>query len=77
MADYLYFWSGDSRYYYNHGENPWQGETDLAGFAGGNQLYGDGRVEWRSASKFDRARIESADPTTGFVRGYSVTRTIY
>lgn len=77
MSDYLYFFHADSSYYYNHGRRAWRTEADLSGLAGCNQLFGDGRVEWKSWRKFNRRGIESADPRCGFVRGYNTTRSIY
>ena len=77
MSDYLYFFHTDRSYYYNHGKRPWQPEPDLAGLGGCNQLYGDGRVQWKSARLFNRAAIESESADLGFVRGYSSTRTLY
>jgi hypothetical protein len=77
MNDMLYHWSGNSLFYYNHGARPYKGDPDLSGLAGCNQLFGDGRVVWKRSQLFDRAGLESAAPTAGFVRGYSTTRSMY
>jgi prepilin-type N-terminal cleavage/methylation domain-containing protein len=77
MSDYLYYFHVDSSYYYNHGRNPWKAQVDLSKFRGCNQLYGDGRVEWKNRHKFNRTAIEALDPTVPYVRGYSSTRSLY
>jgi len=45
--------------------------------AGLNELYGDGRVVWKSARQMNKAAIAAADPNIGFVRGYSFDIIIY
>jgi prepilin-type N-terminal cleavage/methylation domain-containing protein len=77
MSDYLYFFHVDSAYYYNHGRNPWKAMANLAQFRGCNQLFGDGRVEWKNRRKFDIAGIEAGIPTVAHVRGYNTTRSLY
>lgn len=77
MSDYLYYFHVDSAYYYNHGRNPWKPNLKLSQFRGCNQLYGDGRVEWKNRRKFDIAGIEGLSPAIGYVRGYSTTRSLY
>jgi type II secretory pathway pseudopilin PulG len=77
MTDYLYRWWVTASYFYNHGRRPWQSEPDLSGLAGCNQLYGDGRVEWKGARKFNRVAMEAGDPAQGFIRGYESTRSFY
>lgn len=77
MSDYLYYFHLDSLYYYNHGRRPWQGEPNLSGLAGCNQLWGDGRVQWKKAAQFQIDRLEKADPSLGSILGYSTTRTMY
>lgn len=77
MNDLLYFWSGDSQYYYNHGVRPWVGQPNLSGFKGCNQLFGDGRVVWKPVRLFNLSALEAADPASGFIRGYSTARSMY
>ena len=67
MSDYLYQFHVNSKYYYNHGRHPWKAEDDLSAFSGSNQLFGDGRVVWKSVRTFDRVAIERLDPTAGYV----------
>jgi prepilin-type N-terminal cleavage/methylation domain-containing protein len=77
MSDYLYNFHVDGRYYYNHGQNPWKGDLNLRAFAGCNQLYGDGRVEWKAQRRFNLADIAARTPDVPHVRGYSATRSLY
>lgn len=45
--------------------------------AGCNQLYGDGRVEWKKRRSFDIAAIEGREPGVPHIRGYRTTRSLY
>lgn len=76
MADYLYFFHADRSFYYNHGRAPWKPNADLAGYAGGHQLHGDGRVVWKNRRKFDLVAIEK-HLNVPCVLGYANTRTYY
>jgi prepilin-type N-terminal cleavage/methylation domain-containing protein len=67
---------------YNHGYHGARGGTPAEyvgpnNLAGINQLYGDGRVVWKSARQMNKAAITAADPSVGFVRGYSSDILIY
>ncbi len=63
---------GNPRWGYNHGRNP--GTTHdsaaLPAITGLNQLYGDGRVEWKNARKFDLSALTYGNDGVGQVRGY-------
>jgi prepilin-type N-terminal cleavage/methylation domain-containing protein len=77
MADQLYLWNGDNGYYYNHGKKPWSGEKPHPNFAGMNQLFGDGRVEWKNGRKFDLTKLTPSNLDIGWVKGYSIDTTFY
>jgi prepilin-type N-terminal cleavage/methylation domain-containing protein len=67
---------------YNHGYQRASGGTTLEfgspnNLAGINQLYGDGRVIWKSDKRMNKAAIANADPSVGFVRGYNSDILIY
>jgi len=76
-TDSLYLWNGDARYHYNHGKNPWTGDPSPPRFTGLNQLYGDGRVEWKNRSKFDLSNLHPNNSKIGWVKGYSIDTSFY
>jgi prepilin-type N-terminal cleavage/methylation domain-containing protein len=77
MTDQLYLWNGDGAYYYNHGKRPWIGEKPYPTVAGLNQLWGDGRVEWKNGRKFDAAKLTPSNWDIGWVKGFSTDTTFY
>ena len=78
MSDLLSQWHVDSSWSYNHGKRPGI-NTDRAppGFAGLNQLYGDGRVVWKSVQKFDLSNLNAGNNSIGVVHAYSTDATYY
>ena len=77
MSDQLFLWNGDSAYYYNHGRRPWIGEKPYPTVAGLNQLWGDGRVEWKNGKKFDSTKLTPSNLDIGWVKGHSTDTTFY
>ena len=78
MSDLLYQFHLDKSWSYNHGRRP--GISTDPGppvFTGLNQLYGDGRVTWKSVKKFDVPNLKSGNNTIGLVRDYSISTTFY
>ncbi len=76
-TDILFLWNGNSQYYYNHGKNPFSSDPPPPRFTGLNQLYGDGRVEWKSYRKFDVANLHPGNPDIGWVKGHSIDTSFY
>ena len=78
MSDLLAHWHVDDSWSYNHGKRPGI-NTDRApaAFAGLNQLFGDGRVVWKSVKKFDMPNLVPSNPNAGVVRAYSTDATYY
>ena len=71
MSDALGQWHVNLKWSYNHGRNPGI-SVDAAsppGFSGLNQLYGDGRGEWKNLNKFDVNHLNSANKSIGWVLG--------
>jgi prepilin-type N-terminal cleavage/methylation domain-containing protein len=77
MTDSLFHWNGDQKYYYNHGRNPWRGDLYPPKFSGLNQLFGDGRVVWKSARQFDISNLKPGNPNVAWVRGWSTDTSFY
>jgi len=77
MADQLFSWNADKQYYYNHGANGTKGSRTLNSFAGMHHLYGDGRVIWKSAKRFDPAITKPANKNAGWVVGFSTDTSFY
>jgi prepilin-type N-terminal cleavage/methylation domain-containing protein len=77
MSDILFLWNYDSGYYYNHGRKPNSGEKPMPNFSGLNQLFGDGRVEWKSHRRFDRTKLNPSNQDIGWVKGYSIDTSFY
>jgi prepilin-type N-terminal cleavage/methylation domain-containing protein len=78
MSDLLSIFQGNT-WSYCHGKRPGiQKDTGtVPGFTGLNELYGDGRVEWKSVNKFNLNTLNSANNSIGMVRAYSVDATFY
>jgi len=79
MQDVLCFFDGNNSWSYNHGKTPGD-QTDfgkIPSFTGLNQLYGDGRVVWKSVSQFDLSNFHSSNNSIGLVRAYSTQATLY
>ena len=67
------------RWNYNHGKRPGM-QLDPPGppaFSGLNQIYGDGRVVWKSVKKFDVPNLRTSNNNIGVVRQYSTDATFY
>ncbi len=77
MTDRLFFWNGDSRYYWNHGASTDKAHPDLSGLGGMNRLFGDGRVEWKKGRAFNPAITQPYNPQAGWVVGYSTDTSFY
>jgi prepilin-type N-terminal cleavage/methylation domain-containing protein len=74
MSDRLYYWPVQQIWAYSHGNTgaP-RGDADPRGpYAcnGLNQLYGDGRVEWKSGKRMNKAAIAAFDRNVGFVDAF-------
>lgn len=77
MTDWLYYWSGGQSFYYNHGSRPLTAEKTLKGFAGANQLYGDGHVQWKGAKKYNLQAIEAGGIIAPAIIGFGSTRSLF
>ena len=82
LSDLLFNYSGDRRWYYNHGKNPGTtmgvgGATTPLGITGLNQLYGDTHAIWKTATKLDAGNLSINSTTIGLVRGESTDTTFY
>jgi prepilin-type N-terminal cleavage/methylation domain-containing protein len=78
MSDVLYQYHADRSWSYNHGKRPGIiTDPGPPAFSGLNQLYGDGRVIWKSAKKFDVPSLSSGNNAVGLVRDYSISATFY
>ena len=78
MSDLLSQWHVDNSWSYNHGKRPGiNTDHTPASFAGLNQLFGDGRVVWKSVKTFDVPNLVPSNPNTGVVRAYSTDATYY
>lgn len=78
MSDVLYQFHVDRSWSYNHGRRPGIiADPGPPAFTGLNQLYGDGRVIWKSVKKFDVPSLSSANTAVGLVRDYSISATFY
>ena len=79
MSDRLEQWSATWGWAYSHGSvgcrsaSPADGRMELGtpmNLAGLNQLYGDGRVVWKSGNTMNKAAISPANSSIGMVRTY-------
>jgi len=78
MSDVLYQFHWDKSWSYNHGRRPGIiADPGPPVFTGLNQLYGDGRVVWKSVKKFDVPNLSSANSSVGLVRDYATSATFY
>lgn len=86
MSDQLFHWHLNDSWTYSHGESgprtgdPAAGKLETGnprGLAGLNQLYGDGRVVWKSGRKLQCATLSTTAPLAGFVRAYSSDATFH
>jgi prepilin-type N-terminal cleavage/methylation domain-containing protein len=86
MSDQLFHWHLNDSWSYSHGEagprsgDPAGGRLETGNprsLAGLNQLYGDGRVVWKSGRKLHCATLSTTAPLAGFVRAYSTDSTFH
>jgi prepilin-type N-terminal cleavage/methylation domain-containing protein len=80
MADATSRWWVNSAWTYHHGYHGPVSGTDFVtpnNLAGLNELYGDGRVVWKSGKRMNKAAIAAADPSVGLVCGYASDIMIY
>lgn len=78
MSDLLSQWHVDESWSYNHGRRPGiNTDHTPAAFSGLNQMFGDGRVVWKPAKRFDVSNLVSSNPEIGVVRAYSTDATYY
>ena len=78
MSDLLSQWHVDNSWSYNHGLHPGI-NTDATPpkFSGLNELFGDGRVVWKSVKKFDLPNLNIGNTNTGVVRAFATDATYY
>jgi len=86
MADSWFYWWGTEAWMYNHGvrrpalhypQTPaWQVKS-IPQTAGLHQLYGDGRVEWRSARRLGLQTLPGQGAGVARVKGHGVEATYY
>ena len=78
MSDVLVWWDYGKLWSYNHGKKPGiVQDPGPPGIDGLNQLYGDGRVVWKSAKQFDLPALYSRTLTNGMVRATAGGITFY
>jgi len=86
MSDELFHWHVNDSWTYSHGERgPRSGyaaerklETGTPqNLAGLNQLFGDGRVVWKSGRRMNKSAITPSNPMVGFVKAFSTDSTFY
>ena len=78
MSDQLTQWHVDNSWSYSHGQRPGI-NTDVSPprFSGLNQLFGDGRVVWKSVKKFDVQNLNINNINTGVVKAFATDATYY
>lgn len=77
MSDLLSHWHVDDSWSYSHGKRPGiNSDTMPPGFAGLNELYGDGHVVWKGAKQFTPP-VDPNNPAVGMVRAFSTDSTFY
>lgn len=67
MSDAIYIWEGyywPNAWWINHSRAPWT----LSAMTGVNQLYGDGRVQWKGREAFDLDAMWARVPTVPRVK---------
>lgn len=80
MADILNFAPGQGKTWsYNHGKFPgfFRDSGAIPSFDGMNELYGDGRVAWKSVNKFNLPSLHSTNKAVGQVRAYGADSVFY
>jgi prepilin-type N-terminal cleavage/methylation domain-containing protein len=78
MSDLLSHWHVDDSWSYNHGKRSGiNADLSPPQFTGLNQLYGDGRVVWKSVKRFDVTKLNPANPNVGVVKAFSTDATYY
>jgi prepilin-type N-terminal cleavage/methylation domain-containing protein len=77
MNDTYGFWHVTLGFSYSHGFHGGRGSDPTLlelgapnNLAGVNELYGDGRVSWKSANQMNKTAMAAFDPSTGMVHGY-------
>ena len=80
MTDVLNFapYQGNT-WSYNHGKSPgfFLDFGAVPSFNGMNELYGDGRVFWKSVTQFNLLNLNSANDAVGQIRAYGTDSTFY
>lgn len=86
MADSWFYWWGTEAWMYNHGQRrpalhypqlpSWQ-VKGVPAMAGLHQLFGDGRVEWRSSKRLGLGTLPGTGTGVARVKGYGVEATYY
>jgi len=78
MSDLLSHWHVDDSWSYNHGRRSGINmDPGPPAFSGLNQLYGDGRVVWKSVKRFDVPNLNPGNNAIGVIRAYSTDSTYY
>jgi hypothetical protein len=86
MSDLLSHWHVNDGWTYGHGINgtrnasPQDGCLEVGApmnLVGLNQLYGDGRVVWKSFSTINKAAISPSNPAIGMLPAYSTDSVFY
>ena len=87
MGDSLFLWYGNHAWLYNHGFGGsschypgFTGRQDanqIPALTGLNQLYGDGRVVWRSAKWKNTSAFPLGNDSFGRVQGYDIEGSFY
>jgi hypothetical protein len=78
MSDTLVWSEAMHSWSYNHGDQP--GVTrasDLSGFAGGNEVYGDSHLVWRSAKEYNVSVMSSHGTNLPWIDGCTGNRTYH
>lgn len=77
-TDILYFWHVTSTWTFNHAPRAsWNESSTPSSMAGLNQLFGDGRVEWKSVKKFDLDELRPNNPEVSAVKGFGGSTSFY
>ena len=84
MSDLLFHWWVTDGWSYNHGV---RGARDAGGttvekgvpvgLSGLNQLYGDGRVAWKSGKAMNKSALSPTNPSIGMIKAYNTDATFY
>jgi prepilin-type N-terminal cleavage/methylation domain-containing protein len=86
MNDGIFHWWATKAWFYSHGsKGPSAHFPDYPGFmdksppkiAGVHQLYGDGRVQWKSSKKVALETLPTGNNTIGKISGYASEATYY